>query len=112
LAIKFLIGGAVVSLFSELGEIFRPKSFAGLFGAAPSVALVSLSLAAMQSGRDYAATEARSMMAGAVAFLVYSWLCARALMRRDRPALTITLMMMPVWFAVALAFWCAGRWIA
>ena len=41
---RFLIGGAVVSLFAMLGDILRPKSFAGLFSAAPSVALATLGL--------------------------------------------------------------------
>ena len=36
---RFAIGGLVVSLFAMLGDVFRPKSFAGLFGAAPSIAL-------------------------------------------------------------------------
>jgi len=40
LLIRFLIGGTVVSSFALLGEIFQPKSFAGLFGAAPSIALM------------------------------------------------------------------------
>jgi len=33
--IRFLVGGAVVSAFPMLGDLLRPKSFAGLFGAAP-----------------------------------------------------------------------------
>jgi hypothetical protein len=39
---RFLIGGFVVSAFALLGDLLRPKSFAGLFGAAPSVALATL----------------------------------------------------------------------
>jgi hypothetical protein len=35
----FFVGGVVVSLFAILGNPLKPKSFAGLFGAAPSVAL-------------------------------------------------------------------------
>jgi len=31
LILRFLIGGTFVSLFAILGDIFRPKSFAGLF---------------------------------------------------------------------------------
>ena len=31
LDLRFLIGGAFVSVFAVLGDIFRPKSFAGLF---------------------------------------------------------------------------------
>jgi hypothetical protein len=33
--VRFLVGGAVVSAFAMLGDVLRPKSFAGLFGAAP-----------------------------------------------------------------------------
>src|SRR4051794_26826017 len=40
--IRFFIGGLIVSIFAALGDIFRPKSFAGLFDAAPSVALATL----------------------------------------------------------------------
>lgn len=39
--VRFLVGGLVVSSFAVLGEIFRPKSFAGIFGAAPSIALAT-----------------------------------------------------------------------
>jgi len=42
--IRFVIGGLVVSVFAICGDVLRPKSFAGLFGAAPSVALASLAL--------------------------------------------------------------------
>ena len=40
--IRFLVGGAVVSVFALIGDLVKPKSFAGLFGAAPSVALATL----------------------------------------------------------------------
>ncbi len=43
--VRFLVGGIVVSAFAVLGDVLRPKSFAGLFGAAPSLALATLSLA-------------------------------------------------------------------
>ena len=42
--IRFLVGGAVVSVFALIGDLVKPKSFAGLFGAAPSVALATLGL--------------------------------------------------------------------
>ena len=66
--VRFLVGGAVVSAFALIGDLLKPKSFAGLFGAAPSVALATLGLTVASEGASYAATEARSMMAGAVAF--------------------------------------------
>jgi hypothetical protein len=33
LIIRSLIGGTLVSVFAFMGDIIRPKSFAGLFGA-------------------------------------------------------------------------------
>jgi hypothetical protein len=33
-ALRFFIGGFVVSFFALLGDVLHPKSFAGLFGAA------------------------------------------------------------------------------
>ena len=43
--VRFLVGGVVVSAFAMLSDVLRPKSFAGLFGAAPSVALATLGIA-------------------------------------------------------------------
>jgi len=43
--VRFLLGGAVVSMFAMLGDVLRPKRFAGLFGAAPAVALATLGIA-------------------------------------------------------------------
>jgi hypothetical protein len=65
--IRFLIGGVVVSVFAVIGDILKPKSFAGLFGAAPSVALATLGLTIVSEGAAYVALEARSMLAGAIA---------------------------------------------
>src|SRR6266403_285818 len=73
LFLRFVIGGIVVSAFAILGDLFKPKSFAGLFGAAPSVALATLALTVASQGRSYAAIEARSMIAGAIAFFVYAF---------------------------------------
>jgi hypothetical protein len=38
LLVRFLLGGLIVSIFATLGDALRPKGFAGLFGAAPSIA--------------------------------------------------------------------------
>src|SRR5277367_3795197 len=72
LIFRFIIGGFIVSLFAALGDVLKPNSFAGLFGAAPSVALATLSLTISSQGAAYAATEARSMIAGAVGFCLYA----------------------------------------
>ncbi|HZR28029.1 MAG TPA: DUF3147 family protein [Terriglobales bacterium] len=103
--IRFLIGGAVVSVFAVLGDTFKPKSFAGLFGAAPSVALATLTLVVLKQGKLYAATEAKFMMAGALAFMVYSGFISWSFMRCKWPVMVVTILAMPVWFGVALGFW-------
>jgi 4-hydroxybenzoate polyprenyltransferase len=42
IVIRFLVGGAIVSAFAVLGDLWHPRGFAGLFAAAPSVALATL----------------------------------------------------------------------
>jgi hypothetical protein len=99
---RFLIGGVAVSVFAVLGDVLRPKSFAGLFGAAPSVALATLGLAFWKHGGDYVADEARSMLLGAVAFAAYSIAVCQLLMRADWPALRATLAAFGIWLVVAI----------
>ena len=92
-------------MFAFLGDMFRPKSFAGLFGAAPSIALATLALTIASDGKEYAATEARSMLGGAIAFLIYASVTSRILMRYKPHALTAALALMPVWLGVAFGVW-------
>jgi hypothetical protein len=100
--IRFLVGGVVVSLFSGLGDVLRPKSFAGLFGAAPSIALATIGLTIRQNGSSYAALECRSMMLGAAGFLAYA-LSASWVLRRYKPrALIACLTLLPAWFVISL----------
>lgn len=105
LILRFLIGGLVVSVFASLGDIFRPKSFAGLFGAAPSIALATLGLTIAGEGKPYAALEARSMVFGALAFFAYASCVSWALMRYKRSALMTTALLLPVWLLCALGLW-------
>lgn len=99
--IRFAAGGIIVSVFAMLGDVLRPKSFAGLFSAAPSVALATLSIAITTKGADYAVLQARGMMIGAVALAVYSIVVCQLQMRRRVRALPATLLSLPVWVAVA-----------
>ena len=55
MVVRFFVGGLVVSLFATLSDALRPKSFAGLFGAAPSIALATLGLTIHKNGEPYAA---------------------------------------------------------
>ena len=103
--LRFLIGGALVSAFAVLGDLFKPKSFAGLFGAAPSIALATVVLTINTEGAAYVATEARSMVAGAVAFFIYASCASWLLVRYKFPALAATSSMILVWLAVALGLW-------
>jgi hypothetical protein len=70
--IRFFIGGFAVSTFALLADVFSPQSFAGLFSAAPSVALATLAVAFWKDGPSYAALEGRSMMMGSLALCLYS----------------------------------------
>jgi hypothetical protein len=98
---RFLLGGLVVSAFALLGDMLRPKSFAGLFSAAPSVALATLGMAVVQHGQRYAAVEGTSMIWGAIALSLYSVAVCQLLMRLRLNALLATLAALPVWLTVA-----------
>src|SRR5438270_11188747 len=88
--LRFLIGGAVISAFALLGDVLWPKSFAGLFGAAPSIALATVGMTIAHHGKEYAATEARSMALGAIAFCVYVYVVSQAQVRYQRSTLGTT----------------------
>ena len=103
--VRFLIGGAVVSVFALIGDVLKPKSFAGLLGAAPSVALATLGLTVATKGASYTAVEARSMIAGAIAFFIFASVVSWILMRYPFRVLWVTLGAMPLWFAVAFGLW-------
>ncbi len=103
--LRMAFGGLFVSAFALLGDLIKPKRFAGLFGAAPSVALATLALTARTEGHQYAAIEAHSMIGGAIAFLMYSCLVCRVVIRYKRPALLVTLLSLPLWMATSFVLW-------
>lgn len=103
--IRFIVGGFVVSAFALIGDLLKPKSFAGLLGAAPSVALATLGLTIIKEGRGYAATEARSMVAGAAAFFIYASFASWIMMRHQPKVLWVTVGLIPIWLGVAFGIW-------
>ncbi len=103
--LRILIGGAVVSAFALLGELLKPKSFAGLFGAAPSVALATLALTVIKEGKTYASIEARSMILGSIAFIIYTAVISRWMMHRRMRVLTATTLGLGLWLVCALGLW-------
>jgi hypothetical protein len=83
--------------------VLRPKSFAGLFGAAPSVALATLTLAFWKHGGGYVSIDGRSMILGAIALAVYSFFVCQLLMRLRWSALAATLAATAAWLVVAIS---------
>jgi uncharacterized membrane protein (GlpM family) len=100
LAVKGLLGGVLVVVFSLLSEALRPKSFAGLFGAAPSIALGALTVTAVTRSPAVAREQSLAMIVGAAAMILY---CAAAIPSVDRlGALRGSFVAIGVWFAVAI----------
>src|SRR5579862_6817932 len=86
LIIRFVLGGAIVSVVALVSQVLRPRSLAGIFGAAPSVALVGFVVAVVAHGDRYAGAEAHAMIFGAGALLLYSLTTERMLRRSRLPA--------------------------
>jgi uncharacterized membrane protein len=99
--VRFFLGGMVVSAFAMVGDILRPKSFAGLFSAVPSVALATLGIAVHLQGAGYAALQSRTMIVGAIALAIYSVVVCQLLVRTRLRAMPATLISLVVWLMVA-----------
>jgi hypothetical protein len=68
-AIKAINGGLFVVAFALVGEMAKPKRFAGLFSAAPSIALANLVVIAVSKGATDAQQQSTGMVVGAVALV-------------------------------------------
>ena len=100
--LRFIAGGVAVSAFAVLGDILRPKSFAGLFGAAPSIALATILITLSQKGAPVVAAEGRSMIVGAFALAAYSATVCVLIKKHTISSLAATMLALVVWLAVAL----------
>lgn len=99
IAIKTVIGGLAVVGFSLVAEGAKPKRFAGLFAAAPSVALASLAITVFQKGGHGTVAYARGMLIGSAGMLAY---CLVSLFLIDRlHALAGSILSWLAWFIVA-----------
>lgn len=103
--LRFLIGGIVISIFAVIGDIFRPRTFSGLFGAAPTVALATLGLTFVREGAAHVSIEGRSMMLGAAGMFVYALLTRFLLLKTKRSSLPSAIAAYVAWFAVAFGLW-------
>lgn len=81
LLIKGVCGGLLVVVFALLSEGLSPKRFAGLFGAAPSVAIAGLSITLIDQGVTAAHRDTVGMIAGGVGMVAYA-LAVVPLLRR------------------------------
>ena len=103
--LRFLIGGSIVAVFAAIGDVVEPKSFAGIFGAAPSVALATLILTIDSKGKIYAATELRSTIAGALALFAYAAIASHILIKRNLSANLVASVCVALWMVVAIGLW-------
>jgi uncharacterized membrane protein (GlpM family) len=99
IAVKGLIGGLAVVAFSLIAECARPKRFAGLFAAAPSVALASLAITAANKSAKGTLPYARGMLIGSAGMFAYC-VVSQFLIERLR-ALAGSIISWLAWFVVA-----------
>jgi hypothetical protein len=80
-ALKALAGGLLVLAFAMVSKVLKPERFAGVFSAAPSVALGSLAVTLVFAGTKDLAAIGSGMAVGAGAFVLYC-LATAPLVRR------------------------------
>jgi hypothetical protein len=103
LVLRALAGGALVVVFALVSEIVKPKVFAGLFAAAPSVAIASLAITVLADGASRARQASIGMAAGAVGMAACCALAAAVIPRLK--ALWGSLVAAGGWAVVALGLY-------
>lgn len=101
LALKGLAGGSLVVVFALLSQALSPKRFAGLFSAAPAVAIAGMIIALLDQGRTSVRAEALGMIAGAAGMVAYA-AAAVPLLRRRSASYAVS-MALAAWLVVAVA---------
>ena len=96
---KGLVGGVFVAAFALIGESVQPKSFSGLFSAAPSIALGALTITLLTDGSSDAKEQTLAMVFGALAMVLFCMLAAIVIERFD--AVYGSAVSFLAWFAVA-----------
>ena len=108
IGLKAAVGGLAVVGFPLVGQAGHPKRFAGIFAAAPSVALASLAMTVVARGPKASVPYAQGMLIGSAGMLAY---CLASLLLINRlHALVGSILAWVVWFAVAGGLYlAAGR---
>lgn len=99
LALKGVAGGLLVVAFALVSEGLSPKRFAGLFSAAPAVAITGLAIVLLDKGAHEAHQNAAGMIAGSAGMIVYA-AAAIPLLRRAR-ASSAAVIALSAWVAAA-----------
>jgi uncharacterized membrane protein (GlpM family) len=73
LLVKGVAGGILVLAFALASQALSPKRFAGLFSAAPAVALAGLTIALLDKGAHAAHEQAAGMLAGSAGMIAYAF---------------------------------------
>jgi hypothetical protein len=90
-----------VTAFALLSEGLSPKRFAGLFSAAPAVAIASLVIVLLDKGSHDAHQSAEGMLAGSAGMVAYA--AASIPLLRRLPASRAATAGLLSWFVVAAA---------
>lgn len=99
--VKALAGGSLVVLFALLSQSLAPKRFAGLFGAAPAVAIAGLAVTLVSKGALDARHSSLGMVAGSAGMAVYA--CATVVLLKRASPLASSVSALALWGAVAAA---------
>jgi len=104
LAVRVIAGGALVVAFAMLSDTLKPKTFAGLFSAAPSVATASLLVSGLATGPAKDQKYAWGMIAGAIGLVFYS--LAAAFLVKQLGAFAGSIVAWAAWIIpAALIYW-------
>src|SRR5215213_5679908 len=97
--IRAAAGGMLVLAFAVLSEAVKPKRFAGLFSAAPAVAIGGLVVTLATGPSSDARDGTLGMRAGAAGMMAYAMAVVAILKRQSARAASAVAML--VWSAVA-----------
>jgi len=97
--IRAAAGGMLVLAFAVLSEAVKPKRFAGLFSAAPAVAIGGLVVTLATGPSSDAKDGTLGMLAGAAGMAAYAVAAASLLKRQSAHAASAVAML--AWFVVA-----------
>jgi hypothetical protein len=99
IGLKAIAGGSLVVAFAFMSDRLQPKTLAGLFSGAPSVALASLAVTAAVMGAGKAGVAAHSMIAGAAGMVAF---CGLAIVLEQKVgSITASALAWLAWAAVA-----------